>query len=198
MSQPYIVKLAKWSNQKLWLTPDSQPDWCSCWVLLLSGQLQHAFLQQRLPHGHGAFAINAQHLDCASSDGGSAFQNHAIPAEMITPPISSWMEQSRHFVRLRVNARNVRAFEGVAEETRQSRILESRPASMFLGDDVVNLKWHAGELRRKAAVFAATPRAAPNPRLQARVHSSYPFSARPLRESRALDWSSSKRRPASR
>jgi hypothetical protein len=45
-----------------------------------------------------------------------------------------------------------------------------------VGDDVVNLKWHAGELRRKAAVFAVTPGAAPNPRLQARVHFPYPFS----------------------
>src|SRR5207253_240962 len=76
----------------------------------------------------------------------------------------------------RVDARQVRAFTVVAEETGEGQVSGRRRAAVLSGNDVVDLEGDLIKLLGHAAVFAAVPGTLPDQALDVGSHARSPGS----------------------
>jgi hypothetical protein len=89
---------------------------------------------------------------------------------MIVPLIAPGMKQSDDVARIRVDARQVRAFIGVASVARPGEIVWVVATAMLPRNDVLHVKWEPLNSSRKAAIFAAVVRTSANEISQLVVH----------------------------
>lgn len=80
------------------------------------------------------------------------------------------MEELRNFVRDRVNARKVRAFEAIAMAAGKRKIVEGGVSAVLLGDDVIVVKRKFGKLRREVTILATVLRPFAHSLLEGCVH----------------------------
>ena len=118
--------------------------------------LKQSFGDQRFPQGHRLVAVDLQHADGRSADGGPADQDGALVAEVVAPFVAAGMEQAGELSRFRVQAGNVRSLEAITIPACDCEIGGDGTAAVLAGDDVVDLEREGRCFLRQAAVFASS------------------------------------------
>jgi hypothetical protein len=75
----------------------------------------HLFINQPLPKSDGLYVVDTKHFDGHSTNRRSAQQPWPGPAKAPLPVVPPRVEQLNEFARLRVQSRDIRALEAVAE-----------------------------------------------------------------------------------
>jgi len=105
------------------------------------GRLQSAvFFDPEFPKLDSATGVHVEEADRCSAGWCQAGDDSASQSEVIVPIASSWVEQFDDSAGLGINARQVRAFEGVAAITRQCEVFRAVVGEMLAGDDVLDMK----------------------------------------------------------
>ena len=100
--------------------------------------------------------VHLQHLHGRSTDGRPADQVDTTPLEVIIPVMTARMKQLRHHLRFRIDARQIRTFMKIAINTRERQVVEIVSATMFLGDNMLDVEFSEwGIILMQLAVFAA-------------------------------------------
>jgi hypothetical protein len=102
--------------------------------------------------------VNPKDLDGGSAGKRLAFENGAVPPKVPPPALSTRIEETDNFVRMRVDARQVRALALIAGDAGQRKILKYIATEMLLGDDMVSLERKIIALLWHLAVFATIMR----------------------------------------
>jgi len=95
-----------------------------------------------------------------------------MPLEVIMPVMTPRMEQLGHRLRLRIDARQVGTFMKIAINTRERQVVEIVSATMFLGDNMLDVEFSEwGIILMELAVFAAMASALPYVNFCCFIHS---------------------------
>jgi len=116
---------------------------------------------------------------------------------MIRPQVAARVEKPGEFPRIRVDSRNVRAFEPVAMWASEREIPFNSLPSMFLSQDVVDLKRQRERKLRNQAVLATIASPPPDPADKLSIHCGVTLPV-PLRTLRARDCITPRRLPMRR
>jgi hypothetical protein len=115
---------------------------------------EDAFRDQQSPEFDIVRVIDVENLNRHAARGGHSDEAGAAPAEVISPSISSRVEERRESTGLRIDAQQVRAFAPIASRAGQAQIAQLRLAVMLNGDDMIDLERPRVGRLRQAAVFA--------------------------------------------
>jgi len=116
---------------------------------------------------------------------------------MVCPPVVARVEKPGELPCIRVDPRNVRAFEPVAVRASEREIPFNRLASMFLSKDVVDLKRQRESKLGNQAVLATIASTPPDPADEFPIHCGAEFPVF-LRTRRARDCITPRRLPMRR
>ena len=136
-------------------------------------------IEKYATNGQGIRVINAQHVDRDSPDLRPADQRRAVPLEVIRPTILAWMVQSNDLVPICDPPCHVWALVRVAVEATPSQIRFNRRTTVFLRDDVIDLKRVERMFVRELTVFTDAPRSIANELPQNVIHATVTLTAAP-------------------
>jgi hypothetical protein len=105
-----------------------------------------------------------------TADRGKADEVGSLPAKMPVPLVTPRIEEWSELARLRVEASNVGTLVAVVVEARQGQITCDRRASVFDGDDVIDLKGSVVVVLEYLAVFAAATSPPPDELYEGGIH----------------------------
>jgi hypothetical protein len=99
----------------------------------------------RRTQGKLVIRVHVEDVDRRAANSGLTDDGDASPYKMRIPLLSSWMEQLRHFIRVRINTCQIRTFVQVTIDAGQGKVSQLVRAAVFLGDDVLDMQY--GERR---------------------------------------------------
>lgn len=84
-------------------------------------------------------SIHFQQEDRGSTDTCQSEDVASFHAKMVAPELFPWMKQAHQMITVRIEAREIRAFEQVTVPTGESQICQLIRPAMLLRDDVLNM-----------------------------------------------------------
>ena len=143
---------------------------------------EDAFLDQGSADRHSITKIDRENVDGHLSDLRLADQIRAVPRKVVAPAVASRIEQS-HVASVQI-AGDIGPLVRVATFATQGEVIGNRCPTVFLGDDVIDLKGEQSHICGELAVFATRFRAKPNQFLKRRVHAK---PTKPIRHASTTD-----------
>lgn len=129
-----------------------------------------AACNQKLSQCDARRVVDAENYDGRSSLRCESTHPGTFPEEMLLPHIPPGIEQLTNQASYRIDARQIRTLESIAEKARECEVAGDRQPAMFLRENVLDLKPWAIKALGHSAILTARSRPLPHQISQGDIH----------------------------